>query len=151
MNTRVIICRILESFDKRPGDLEPLIEKELTLSPVDHRDRRFIFEIVLGVIRRRLTLDYVIERLINDHKLRTCKPLIRILEIGVYQLIYMDRVPDHAAVNETVNCAKFDKRTEQFSGIINGVLRTVIKGKKRIGETRNFSFLSAVLPLRRRV
>jgi 16S rRNA (cytosine967-C5)-methyltransferase len=132
MNSRSIILRILESFDKRPGDLERLVDKELTASPVDHRDRRFIFEIVYGVMRRRLTLDYVIERHLSDAGLRGNKQLKRILEIGVYQLLFMDRVPDHAAVNETVNCAGFESRTQNLRGIVNGVLRTIIKEKKRI-------------------
>ena len=132
MNTRSIILRILESFDKRPGDLEHLIDKELTLTPVDHRDRRFIFEIVYGILRRRLTLDYIIDRHLRDAVLRANKRLKRILELGVYQLFFMDRVPDHAAVNETVNCAGSDERTQKLRGIVNGVLRTIIKEKKRV-------------------
>jgi 16S rRNA (cytosine967-C5)-methyltransferase len=132
MNSRTAIVRILESFDKRPGDLEPIIEKELVQNPVDHRDRRFIFEIVYGIIRRRLTLDYIIERHLNDASLNENKLLKRILELGIYQLLFMERVPDHAAVNETVDCAGADKRTKNLRGIVNGVLRTIIKEKKRV-------------------
>jgi 16S rRNA (cytosine967-C5)-methyltransferase len=132
MNSRIAIIRILESFDKRPGELEQLIDKELAVNPVDHRDRRFVFEIVYGIIRRRLTLDYIIERRLSDAKLFENKHLKRILELGIYQLMFMDRVPDHAAVNETVDCAGADKRTNGFRGIVNGVLRTVIKEKKHV-------------------
>lgn len=132
MNSRIAIIRILESFDKRPGELEQLIDKELAAYPIDHRDRRFVFEIVYGIIRRRLTLDYVIDQHLSDPKLFENKHLKRILELGLYQLMFMDRVPDHAAVNETVDCAGADKRTTNFRGIVNGVLRTFIKGKKHI-------------------
>ncbi len=123
---------ILESFDKHPGDVERLIDRELNLKPVDHRDRRFIFEIVYGIIRRRLTLDYVIDMHLSEENLRSNRLLRRILEIGLYQLLFMERVPDHAAVNETVNCAGLDSRTQKLRGIVNGVLRTVINEKKRI-------------------
>jgi 16S rRNA (cytosine967-C5)-methyltransferase len=132
MNSRIAILRILESFDKRPGDLEPIIDKELAMSPVDHRDRRFIFEIVYGIVRRRLTLDYMIERRLSDPSLFEVKPLKRILELGIYQLLFMERVPDHAAVNETVDCAGADHRTKNFRGVVNGVLRTIINDKKRV-------------------
>jgi 16S rRNA (cytosine967-C5)-methyltransferase len=132
MNTRVSILRILESFDRRPADLERLVDKELSVNPVDHRDRRFVFEIVYGIIRRRLTLDYIIDGRLSDADMRANKHLKRVLEIGFYQLLFMDRVPDHAAVNETVNAAGFDSRTDKLRGIVNGVLRTFIKEKKRV-------------------
>jgi 16S rRNA (cytosine967-C5)-methyltransferase len=58
--------------------------------------------------------------------------LKRILRIGIYQLIYMQKVPDHAAVNETVKLTRVDSRTEHFSGIVNAVMRALINNKKTI-------------------
>ena len=131
-DSRLIILRILERFDKHPGNVDLMIDKELKKSPVDRRDRRFIFEIVNGIVRRRLTIDHAIGHYLNDRSLVNNKRLMRLLELGVYQLAFMDRVPDHAAVNETVRCARGDGRSEALSGIVNGVLRSVIKGNKRV-------------------
>jgi len=84
-----------------------------------------------GIVRRRLTLDYVIDRYLTDNTLIKNKQLRRILAVGIYQILFMDKVPDHAAVNETVNCAHQDSRIKSMSGIINGVLRSIIRDKKK--------------------
>jgi 16S rRNA (cytosine967-C5)-methyltransferase len=107
MNTRGVILKILQAWDKKPGPLDNAIERELFQNPVDHRDRRFVFEIVYGLVRHRLTIDYVLEQFVADSTVIENKHVMRILEIGAYQILYMDRVPDHASVNESVNLTKF--------------------------------------------
>jgi 16S rRNA (cytosine967-C5)-methyltransferase len=131
MNSRLIVAHVIESLDKRPWDLQNILDHELSFLPVDHRDRRFIFEMVNGIVRNRLTLDYVIDKYLTDNTLVKNKQLRRIIAIGIYQILYMDKVPDHAAVNETVNCAHQDSRIRSMSGIVNGVLRSVIRDKKK--------------------
>jgi len=96
----------MSGFDKRPANLERLVERTLSDAYVDHRDRRLIFEIVYGIVRRLGTLDYLIDSYLSDERYRNDKLLRRILRIGFYQLLYLDRVPDYASVNETVNLAK---------------------------------------------
>ena len=106
MNARRLILQMLASFDARPTALDRIVDASLQNPRIDGRDKRFIFEILYGVIRRRITLDYMIERLLSNQGLRDNAELRRILEIGIYQILYLDRVPDHAAVNEAVNLAK---------------------------------------------
>jgi len=131
-NSRMAVLRILESFDKQPWDLDRLIDKQLSKTPVDHRDRRFILEMIYGIVRMRLTLNHAIEHYVDDPQLFDNQHLRRLLQIGIYQLVFMDRVPDHAAVNETVACAHQDYRSKKMTGIVNGVLRSLIKEKKRV-------------------
>jgi 16S rRNA (cytosine967-C5)-methyltransferase len=100
--------------------------------PVDHRDRRFIFEIAYGVVRRRFTIDHIIKGYIEDKRLVSNYPLKRILELGIYQILYLDRVPDHAAVNESVDLAKHDAQTRPFSGLVNALLRKVITNRRQL-------------------
>ncbi|MBN1578616.1 MAG: 16S rRNA (cytosine(967)-C(5))-methyltransferase RsmB [Chitinispirillaceae bacterium] len=132
MNSRQLILRIMTAYDKRPGNPERLIDHALGGLHIDHRDRRLIFEIVYGIVRRRATLDYLIDRHVTDEKNRDDHLLRRILRIGLYQLLYLDRIPDHAAVNETVELAKAGERSKNFAGTINAVMRTLIKNKKQI-------------------
>ena len=102
----------------------------LSNARLDSRDKRFVFEIVYGVVRRRLTLDYFIDRLLTGKKFKTNAVLRRILQIGLYQLLYLDRVPDHAAVNESVKLAKEDPETRLLAGVVNGVLRKVVSDRR---------------------
>ena len=129
-SSRQLIFRILTDFERHPGNLERCIEYGLSSSRLDHRDRRFVFEIVYGVVRRQLTLDYTINRYLSE--VPKDDKLVRILRIGAYQLLYMDKVPDHAAVNETVNLAKISHQTEKYSSVINAVMRGIINNNKNI-------------------
>jgi 16S rRNA (cytosine967-C5)-methyltransferase len=72
-------------------------------------DRAFAQQLCYGTIQRRLTLDCVIGRLSDRPLERLDPPLLDALRIGIYQLLFMDSVPDHAAVAETVELAKATK------------------------------------------
>lgn len=76
------------------------------LSP---QDRAFAQRLAYGTIQRRLTLDHVIGRLSARPLSKLDPPLLDVLRLGIYQLLFMDSVPDHAAVGETVELAKQSK------------------------------------------
>jgi 16S rRNA (cytosine967-C5)-methyltransferase len=129
VSTRQLVQRILADFDSDPGDPERIADRILARRHIEDRDRRFVFELVYGVLRNRIYLDYVIDKFISDEREPMSDALRRILRIGAYQILYLDRVPDHAAVNETVNLAKRDPNTAPGAGFINAVLRKVISNK----------------------
>lgn len=90
-------------------------------------DRGLLTALVYGVIERQITLDAIIDSLC-DRKSEDISPDVRtLLRLGLYQLAYLDRVPDHAAVNETVNMTP--KRSR---GFVNAILRAFIRSKKEI-------------------
>ncbi|MCL2689174.1 MAG: 16S rRNA (cytosine(967)-C(5))-methyltransferase RsmB [Chitinispirillia bacterium] len=129
MSTRQLVLNVLADFDLKPADLDRLTERILANNrKIEHRDRRFIFELVYGVIRNRIYLDYVLNHFITgEKKLDTAR---RILQMGAYQILFLDRVPDHAAVNESVNLAKMDRASAGACGLVNAVLRNIIKNKQ---------------------
>jgi 16S rRNA (cytosine967-C5)-methyltransferase len=129
VGTRQLVQRILTDFDSDPGDPERIADRILARRHIEHRDRRFVFELVYGVLRNRIYLDYVINTFIEDGREPPSDALRRILEIGAYQILFLDRVPDHAAVNEAVNLAKNDLHTAPGAGFVNAVLRKVINNK----------------------
>lgn len=84
-------------------------------------DKQFVSALVYGVVERKLTLDYFIEKY-TDKKL---KPKIQIiLRMGAYQLLFMDKVPSNAAINESVKLTK-DIKQEYYSGLVNAVLHKI--------------------------
>ena len=90
-------------------------------------DRGLLTTLVYGVIEKQITLDAIINSL-TDRKSEEITPDVRtLLRLGIYQLAYLDRVPDHAAVNETVDMA--GKRSR---GFVNAILRAFIRGGKEI-------------------
>ena len=91
-------------------------------------DSAFASALVYGVLERKLTLDYIIKQYskIPLRKIEIKTKLI--LRMGIFQLIFMDKVPDSAAVNESVNLAKKHK-LQKSSGFINGILRSITRAE----------------------
>ncbi len=90
-------------------------------------DRGLLTTLVYGVIERQITLDAIIDSLCNRGSNDISPDVRTLLRLGLYQLAYLDRVPDHAAVNETVNMA--GKRSR---GFVNAILRAFIRNGKEI-------------------
>ncbi|MFK7778523.1 MAG: 16S rRNA (cytosine(967)-C(5))-methyltransferase RsmB [Gimesia sp.] len=96
----------------------------------DHRidlssqDRRLAMEISIGVIRRQLTLDTLIESQLSRPREKVEAPLWTLLQIGVYQLVILDQIPDHAAVSETVELAGKLNRV-RWKKMVNAILRSI--------------------------
>ena len=78
-------------------------------------------ELVYGVLERKITLDYYIDQLLKEGIDSLKSPEINILRMGIYQLGYMDSVPEYAAISESVELAK--KYCKGRAGLVNGVLR----------------------------
>lgn len=94
-------------------------------------DESFIREIVYGVVENRLLIDWIITQF-SKIRFNKIAPVIReILRIGVYQIIFMDRIPDSAAVNESVKLSK--KYGHRGSiGFVNAILRNISTNKQKI-------------------
>ena len=94
-------------------------------------DRRFFTELVYGVVRRQNYLDAVIVHFTKKPVKKLSPFVLEILRLGVYQLLYMDKVPSSAAVNESVKLAKkVAPGTDRF---VNAVLRNVDRQREDIG------------------
>ena len=100
--------------------LLPLYEENLS-----SLDRGLCHELVLGVLRKQIYLDKVIDRLSKDKKLDTA---VRIaLRLGAYQLMFLERVPAYSSINESVNLVQKARKTSA-KGLVNAVLRRISEG-----------------------
>lgn len=95
------------------------------------QDRAFINRLVEGTLEYMLRIDYVLNQF-SSVRVNKMKPVIRnILRSGVYQLMFMDSVPDPAACNEAVKLAQ-KKGFYSLKGFVNGVMRNVARKKEEI-------------------
>ncbi|MCR5629502.1 16S rRNA (cytosine(967)-C(5))-methyltransferase RsmB [Eubacterium sp.] len=94
-------------------------------------DRSFFLRLVEGTIERKITLDYIIS-LYSKTSINKMKKVIRnVLRMSIYQILYMEQVPDRSAVDEAVKICK--KRSfAPLSGFVNGVLRSIVREKEDI-------------------
>ncbi|MBD2430092.1 MULTISPECIES: 16S rRNA (cytosine(967)-C(5))-methyltransferase [Fischerella] len=114
-------------------------------------DRRLVTELVYGCTRRQRTLDAIIDQLAKKKSHQQPKDLRTILHLGLYQLLYQERVPPSAAVNTTVQLAK-DNGFAGLAGFVNGLLRQFLRvmeeevGRWGGGETGNIDEILSASP-----
>ena len=131
VNEREVVLDMLLSL--REGKLSHTILKDTLDSYLylDKSSRGFITRLYEGTIEKRLYLDFIIDGY-SKTPVKKMKPIIMLLlEMAVYQLFFMDRVPDSAAINEAVKLAK-KRGLTGLSGFVNGVLRNIARNKENI-------------------
>lgn len=96
---------------------------------LDIREKAFIKRVTEGTVERQIELDYYLDRF-SSVPVRRMKPLIRcLLRMSVYQLLYMDAVPDSAVCNEACRLAS-KRRFQNLRGFVNGVLRSIARNRE---------------------
>ena len=106
------------------------LDKRLAQAAFGRRDRAFTTQLVYGTLENRIALDWRIDQFLEGEK--EIEPAVReILRMGAYQLFYLDRVPDMAAVDESVSLTRA-MGFEGFTGLVNAVLRNMIRGKENV-------------------
>jgi 16S rRNA (cytosine967-C5)-methyltransferase len=130
-NPREIALEIL--LQRKTGRfVENLLDSALDRAKLSGSDRGLCQELVYGVVRWQATLDWLIEQKTQN---RPQKPILReLLRLGLYQIFWLGRIPNHAAVNETVASAKRRGYSTQ-SGFINAVLRGYLREFERTKQT----------------
>ena len=126
--TREIALKSLYRIDKNEGYSNIVLNDEIKQNreKLDNKDIGLISEIVYGVTTWRLTLDEIIKKY-SKIKLKKISPwILNILRMGIYQIIFLDKIPKSAAVNESVNLAKRYGHSSS-SNFVNAVLRKVEK------------------------
>ena len=131
VNEREIVLDMFLSLkDGKPGHivLKDTLDNYLYL---DKASRGFITRLYEGSIEKMIYLDFVINSF-SKTPVKKLKPIIKILmETAIYQIFFMDRVPDSAAINEAVKLAK-KRGLAGLSGFVNGVLRNIARNKEDI-------------------
>ncbi len=130
MNTRNIALRILFDVEKNGAYSALALNNSIKENKLQPIDASFLSALVYGVIERRITLDYIIGQYSKIPLKKIDLKTKIILRMGILQIIFMDRVPDSAAVNESVKLAKKNKLFRS-SGFINGILRSVTRAENK--------------------
>ena len=145
INTREILLEmLLEILEKKKYShlvIKQVLDKYAYL---DKKDRAFIKRIGEGTIENLIRIDYVLNAF-SKTKTDRMKPVIRtILRMSVYQILFMEAVPDSAACNEGVKLA-VKKGFAPLKGFVNGVLRNISRNKENISYPDREAFLEEYL------
>lgn len=106
---------------------------------LDGRDAALAARLCYGVIQNRGKLDFYLRQLLTG-RLKDVQPVVRdILHLGLYQIYELDKIPDSAAVNESVALAKQYSRNPKAASLVNGVLRNAVRTKGSLREPASFA------------
>jgi len=134
-STRFTVLELLNKMNN--GAYSNLVlDSMLKTTAFSERDKSFISRLFYGILERKITLEYIISLYSNKPLNKLDDIVVNILKIGLYQLKYMDSVPDNAAVNETVNLTKQAKKTSA-AGLVNAILRSFIRDQKNISYPKD--------------
>ena len=128
VNEREIVLEVLLEITEK-GQFSHIILRDVLwkYQYLEKRERAFITRVTEGTLEHMIEIDYILDRF-SKVKVKKMKPVIRaILRTAVYQLKYMDSVPDSAVCNEAVKLA-VRKGFSGLKGYVNGVLRSVARG-----------------------
>lgn len=126
-SARKIAVKILkEVFDKKAYS-NIVLSRELNSSELNDKDKALVTEIVYGTLKYRYTIDNILSYYIKSglEKLETY--ILNVLRISVYQIKYLDKIPEFAVVNEAVELAK--NKSPKGAKLVNGVLRSYLRTK----------------------
>lgn len=128
MNARELAINVLYKVEFGEGYSNVALDKELNKSDLDTVDKAFASELVYGVLTWKITLDEII-KMYSSIKIKKISPwILNILRIGIYQIVFLDKIPESAAVNESVKLAK-QYGHEASSKFVNAILRKIEKNE----------------------
>lgn len=130
-DSRYLAVKLLIKTFKNASYSNLQLNSGLGGSDLDERDKKLCSAIYYGVIERKITLDHIIESFSSHPLNKLDNAVLNILRSGIYQILYMDSVPDNAAVSESVELAKKFAKTSA-SGMVNAILRNFIRQGKQI-------------------
>lgn len=129
VNTRALITEMLMEIENGKEYSHILLRNVLDkYNYLEEHDKAFMKRVLDGTLERRIQIDYILNS-VSSVPVKKMKPFIRsLMRMSVYQILFMDKIPDSAACNEAVKLAE-KKKFSNLKGFINGVLRNVARRK----------------------
>ncbi len=140
-NARSAAVAALVEVETKGGYSNLVLKNLFSESGLSPADRSLAAALFYGVLDRKLTVDYILNRLLKKG-IKSIKPFTAsVLRISAYQLLFMERIPDSAAVNEAVKLVK-GSRESYNAGLVNAVLRNLIRNGADLPEGSDTASLS---------
>ena len=133
MSARETALRVLVSCRTNGAWADAALKAQMNRDGLSGADAALCSRIVYGVIQNRMLLDFYIGAYCSQKPDHLQVPLLDILRIGAYQILFLNKIPDSAAVNESVNLTRMVKRG-QAAGLVNAVLRKISKNKENLPD-----------------
>lgn len=143
VNARKVAVNILQKIELQSAYSNLTLNSYFKDMVISSQDKAFVTALVYGVLERKITLDYILKRFIKT-PLKKVQPFtLEVLRVTLYQIMFMDKIPDSAAVNEAVKLIKRSKESRN-SGFVNAVLRNVLREENLMPQGDSVADLSVI-------
>ena len=129
---RGVALEALTACEKQGAWSDGYLKMAIGGAGLDGRDAALATRLCFGVLQNRMLLDFYLERLCATPLKKLEVPVLAALRLGAYQLLFLDRVPDHAAVSESVDLARKRAQNPRAAGLVNGVLRSLLRQRAEL-------------------
>jgi len=142
-NPRKIAVSVLLKIENDGAYSNLILSQTLKNTDLDNKDKSLVSALVYGVLDRKITLDYILGKFMKTPVKKTAPFTLCVLRVALYQIMYMDKIPDSAAVNEAVKLIKNSKH-KHLSGFVNGVLRSILREGIKLPNISDSKSLSVI-------
>lgn len=132
MDAREVALLTLNTCERQGGWSDAVLKKQLAQAQLDSRDAALATQLCFGVQQNRLLLDFYLSRFSNIPLKRMESRVVQALRIGLYQMLFLTRVPHSAAVNSAVELTRKHCKNPRASGMVNGILRALERSLDRL-------------------
>ncbi|MBY6036145.1 16S rRNA (cytosine(967)-C(5))-methyltransferase RsmB [Fictibacillus nanhaiensis] len=149
-NIRAIALDVLLKVEQNQAYSNLQLNQALQKANVKQIDKGLITSIVYGTIQRKNTIDFYLDQLLNKPIKKKDRWVLTLLRLSIFQMLYMDRVPDHAIIHEAVEITKH-RGHQGLAGLVNGILRKLQREgtetmDKKLGEGAERAALEYSMP-----
>lgn len=141
MNSRQVAFNLIQKLFKNHAYSNILLDSELKKYALSDADKAFVTALFYGVIEKQIFIDYQLSCVLRQPLKKLRPEVLTALRMGVYQIFFMKKIPESAAVNESVKLVKKNK-CAYAAGLVNAALRNVIKNGIKLPEENEKNYLS---------
>ena len=127
-NSRFVAITILQEVLYKGAYSNIALNNQLNKSNLNKKDKSLVTEIVYGTLKYKYAIDCILDGFLKSNLKDMDKFIVNVLRISIYQIKYLDKIPDFAVVNEAVELSK--KKSSKLSKVVNGVLRNYLRNKQ---------------------
>lgn len=132
MSAREVALVTLSAVEQRDAWANGQLKKEIAKAKLDRRDAALATRLCFGTLQNRILIDYYIEAF-STMKVGKMESKVRDnLRLALYQILFMERIPYNAAVNEAVNLTRKHCKNSRAAGMVNGILRNVVRNLDKL-------------------
>ena len=132
MDAREVALLTLNACQRQGGWSDGVLKKQLASAGLDSRDAALATRLCFGVLQNQLLLDYYLSKFSNIPLKRMEGKVVQALRLGAYQMLFLDKIPNSAAVNSAVALTKVHCRNPRAAGMVNGILRSLERTRENL-------------------